>query len=89
MQDARCWALSRQGSLWVGGVVQCRRSSENGRGRIQYASLVCHSARMQLADLLGRMTALDPERRISPAEALQHPFIVEPLPAAAAGGAEG
>jgi serine/threonine-protein kinase PRP4 len=28
-----------------------------------------------LADLLERMMALDPDRRISPKEALRHPFI--------------
>lgn len=31
----------------------------------------------QLADLLEHMLDLDPEKRISPTEALKHPFIVE------------
>lgn len=33
----------------------------------------------QLADLLERMTALDPEKRIQPGDALHHPFIAEPM----------
>jgi serine/threonine-protein kinase PRP4 len=32
----------------------------------------------QLADLLERMMALDPDKRITPKEALRHPFIKEP-----------
>jgi serine/threonine-protein kinase PRP4 len=35
----------------------------------------------QLADLLERMLALDPERRITPKEALRHPFIKDAPPA--------
>lgn len=31
----------------------------------------------QFADLVEKMTALDPERRITPHDALQHPFVVE------------
>ena len=31
----------------------------------------------QFKDLLDKMLILDPERRISPKEALAHPFIVE------------
>jgi serine/threonine-protein kinase PRP4 len=38
----------------------------------------------QLADLLERMMALDPDRRITPKDALKHPFIREaPAPALA------
>lgn len=33
----------------------------------------------QLVDLLERMLALDPDRRITPKDALKHPFIKEPL----------
>lgn len=32
----------------------------------------------QLADLLERMMALDPDKRITPKDALKHPFIKEP-----------
>ncbi|RMZ53139.1 hypothetical protein APUTEX25_005128 [Auxenochlorella protothecoides] len=35
----------------------------------------------QLVDLLDRMLALDPDKRIGPKEALRHPFIKEPLSA--------
>lgn len=38
----------------------------------------------QLADLLERMMALDPERRITPKDALRHDFVKEP-PAADTG----
>jgi serine/threonine-protein kinase PRP4 len=38
-----------------------------------------------LADLLERMTALDPDRRITPKEALRHPFIQARDEAPAAG----
>ena len=34
---------------------------------------------VQLADLLERMIALDPEKRISAKEALRHPFIKDTL----------
>lgn len=37
----------------------------------------------QLADLLERMMQLDPEKRITPKEALRHPFIKDPSLAAA------
>lgn len=33
----------------------------------------------QLVDLLERMLALDPDKRITPREALRHPFICEPI----------
>jgi serine/threonine protein kinase len=33
---------------------------------------------VQLVDLLERMMQLDPDRRISPKDALRHPFIREP-----------
>ena len=33
----------------------------------------------QLVDLLERMLALDPDKRITPREALRHPFIREPI----------
>lgn len=33
----------------------------------------------QLVDLLERMLALDPDKRINPRDALRHPFIREPL----------
>lgn len=36
----------------------------------------------QLADLLERMMHLDPEKRITPKEALRHPFIKGPALAA-------
>merc|ERR1712008_496271 len=32
----------------------------------------------QFADLLEKMTALDPERRVAPQDALQHPLLTEP-----------
>ena len=32
---------------------------------------------LQFKDLLEKMLTLDPERRISPSEALKHPFIVD------------
>lgn len=35
---------------------------------------------VQLADLLDRMMALDPEKRIDPDAALRHPFVREYLP---------
>lgn len=34
----------------------------------------------QLVDLLERMMALDPDRRITPKDALRHPFVKEPFP---------
>jgi serine/threonine-protein kinase PRP4 len=40
----------------------------------------------QLVDLLERMMALDPDKRISPKDALRHPFIKEPPSAFAAAG---
>jgi serine/threonine-protein kinase PRP4 len=33
----------------------------------------------QLASLLTAMLAFDPEKRITPLEALEHPFITEPM----------
>jgi len=38
--------------------------------------LYCKKAK-QFADLIGQMTTLDPEKRISANDALQHPFLVE------------
>ena len=36
-----------------------------------------------LSDLLERMMHLDPEKRITPKEALRHPFIKDPKPTGA------
>lgn len=33
----------------------------------------------QFADLIGQMLHLDPEKRVSPNDALKHPFLVEPM----------
>mmetsp|Transcript_26014 Transcript_26014/g.73156 ORF Transcript_26014/g.73156 Transcript_26014/m.73156 type:complete len:637 (-) Transcript_26014:134-2044(-) len=43
----------------------------------------------QFADLMEKMTAFDPERRISPHEALSHPFLVEAFGSAIPGGGGG
>jgi len=40
----------------------------------------------QLADLLERMMALDPEKRIDPDGALRHPFVSPFVPKKRAGG---
>lgn len=34
---------------------------------------------LQLADLLEKMLLMDPEKRISPRDAIEHPFISEPF----------
>jgi serine/threonine-protein kinase PRP4 len=40
-----------------------------------------HEARTsQLADLLDKMMALDPEKRLDPDQALRHPFVRDYLP---------
>jgi serine/threonine-protein kinase PRP4 len=42
-----------------------------------------------LADLLERMMALDPEKRIDPDAALRHPFVKDFVPKKKGGGAGG
>lgn len=49
------------------GAQRNRTSSESGNTPENYSMFV---------DLINRMLAYDPEERISPEEALQHPFIV-------------
>ena len=60
-----------------------RRLIPNPTVRKDFAALLANQAPdrrklVQLADLLERMTVLDPDRRITPKEALRHPFIKEP-----------
>lgn len=61
-------------------LVQVRRMIANPVVQKDFAKLL-HGAEAprrklaQLVDLLEKMTVLDPDRRITPKEALRHPFI--------------
>ena len=57
-----------------------RRLVPNPAAKTSFAQLLARAGGERsrvaaLADLLDRMTALDPERRLSPDDALRHPFI--------------
>lgn len=63
--------------------VQIRRTIAAPHVKKDFAGLLAGSEGdrkkvAQLADLLERMMALDPDKRITPKDALKHPFIKEP-----------
>jgi serine/threonine-protein kinase PRP4 len=64
--------------------LQTRRIIGNPTVKHDFAALLAGSEGerrkvAQLADLLERIMHLDPDKRMSPKEALRHPFIKEPL----------
>ncbi len=77
--------LWSQASLWpklsMGAItVQVRRVIANPMAKRKFPALLAGSEGdkrqvAQLADLLERMMHLDPDKRITPKEALRHPFI--------------
>ncbi len=64
-------------------LTQVRRLIPNPAVKKDFAALLAGQSPdrrklAQLADLLERMMTLDPDKRITPKDALRHPFIKEP-----------
>ena len=82
-----CTALRCSHTLSL--LLQVRRIIANPVAKKRFPALLAGSEGdkrqvAQLADLLERMVALDPEKRITPKEALRHPFIKGPAATASA-----
>ncbi len=71
--------------------MQVRRLISNPTVKRDFTALVAGSEGdrrklAQLADLLERLMHLDPDKRLSPKEAIRHPFIKDVAPAGAKAG---
>jgi len=66
------WTQKRQ----IVDMVMARVGTEKQKSSAPEDQLYCKKAK-QFADLVEKMTAPDPERRIDPTDALQHPFLTE------------
>uniref|UniRef100_A0A7S2J749 Protein kinase domain-containing protein n=1 Tax=Alexandrium andersonii TaxID=327968 RepID=A0A7S2J749_9DINO len=60
-------------------MILARVGPEKQKSEVKEDQLYVKKAK-QFADLLSQMTALDPEKRATPDDLLQHPFINEAMP---------
>jgi serine/threonine-protein kinase PRP4 len=79
----RTWAVDeatqRSKTIVVANLQPTRNLSDELYGAHEALTPGEHAKVGQLAALLTAMLAFNPEKRITPSEALQHPFITEPM----------